>query len=627
VIGNPPPGHAAHSPRISYRLALTGALTAGASLLLAVVLLIVIEYVALRGSLLDDTRVNAAVIADNVSAAVVFGDAEAARDILDSLRASPIFVGAAVIDERQEVLAAYPEGFADTIGKTFVEPEAYRFGDSRLALTAPVRHQGETIGSVHLVVSMATVYQRLGIYALASFAVAGIALLVAVGLLTRIRHSVNQAEQKLQHLALVDPVTGLANRNAFGERLEFALSEANRFDETVAMLLLDLDNFKQVNDTLGHQAGDDLLRMVAQRMTKALRRDDLVARLGGDEFAVILYRVADRSEVALVCEKLIASFAQPFAVGGLDFFVTASIGVAIFPDDAADGPTLTRNADTAMYQAKLAGKNAFETFVPAMNANVKKRVSLESSLRLARANGELSLHYQPKVDLMSGRLLGFEALLRWESEEHGAVMPADFVPIAEDSGLIVPIGEWVITQALADLRDWNAGRAHKLHVAVNLSARQLRVEDITRRIARLIVEAAVPAEWLELELTETMIMENVHAQIETFHQLRELGVRLAVDDFGTGYSSMSYLKRLPIDTLKIDRTFVNDLPKDSNDLAIATAIVAVGHSLGLTVVAEGIETEAQADTLLNLGCDIGQGYHYARPMPAAEVVDYLLGRD
>ncbi|HEX5802919.1 MAG TPA: EAL domain-containing protein [Azospira sp.] len=613
-----------NSPRLSYRLAFASAMVAGGALLLAVVLLIVVEFFALRSALLDDSRVQAALVADNISAALVFQDRAAAEEIIGSLRASPLVVGARLLDAGGEALASYPADFAAAVPAVVdFAGSDYRFRDSRLELVAPVQHQGGEIGRVYLVVSMAAVFQRLGIYALASFAVAGIALLVAVGLLSRIRQSVNQAEQKLRHLAHVDPVTGLANRNAFNERLEFALSEAGRFDEMVAMLLLDLDNFKQVNDTLGHQAGDELLRMVAQRMLRSLRRDDVVARLGGDEFAVILHRVGARSEVTAVCEKLIDSIGQPFPIEGLDFFVTTSIGVSFFPEDASDGRTLTRNADTAMYQAKLGGKNAFEVFVPAMNASVKKRVTLESSLRTAMANGELSLEYQPKVDLMSGQVLGFEALLRWVSPEHGSVSPVDFVPIAEDSGLIVPIGEWVITQALADLRTWNHGRARKLHVAVNLSTRQLRVDDISRRIAQLIADSAVPADWLELELTESMVMENVHAQIETFHQLRELGVKLAIDDFGTGYSSMSYLKRLPIDTLKIDRSFVSDLPQDVNDLAIATAIVAVGHSLGLTVIAEGIETTAQAEALLNLGCDLGQGYLYARPMPATQVTGYL----
>ncbi|MFC5299784.1 putative bifunctional diguanylate cyclase/phosphodiesterase [Azospira restricta] len=616
--------HSPHSPRISYRLLFASAMAAGAALLLAVVLLVIVEFFTLRSALLEDSRVKAAVVADNLSAALVFRDSQTAAEIVGSLRASPIVLGAVLVDQDGARLAAYPPDFAEAVPAVGELGDSdHRFRTSRLELVAPVTHQGALLGRVYVVISMSSVERRLGIYALSSAAVAAIALLLAVGLLSRVRQSVRQAEQNLRHLAHVDPVTGLANRNAFNERLEFAIDEAASFDENVAMLLLDLDNFKQVNDTLGHQAGDELLRMVAQRILRSLRRDDIVARLGGDEFAVILKGLSARSEATQVCAKLIESIGQPFPIEGQDFFVTASIGVAFFPEDAEDSRTLIRNADTAMYQAKVAGKNVFELFVPAMNLNVKKRVSLESSLRGALQGGELALHYQPKVDLMRRRVLGFEALLRWHSPEHGNVSPADFIPIAEDSGLIVPIGEWVITQALNDLRRWNDGRRDKLHVAVNLSTRQLRVDDITRRIAQLIADCAVPADWLELELTESMVMENVHAQIETFQQLQALGVKLAIDDFGTGYSSMSYLKRLPIDTLKIDRSFVGDLPKDQNDLAIATAIIALAHSLGLTVIAEGIETTAQAEALLNLGCDLGQGYLFARPMPAAQVAQYL----
>jgi len=613
------------SPRISYRLAIASTLSAGAALLLAVVLLIIVEFFTLRSTLLDETRVKAAVIADNVSAALVFQDAQATGEIIRTLRASPIVEGAAAIDGDGVTLASYPQGFA------IVPPDAQRFRQDdhqfslqRLEMLAPVKHNGERIGSLYVAVSMSALHRQLAVFALVSLSIAVLAMFVAYTLLSRVRHSVRQAEQKLTHLAHVDAVTGLANRNAFNERLEFAIREAGQFQETVAMLLLDLDNFKQVNDTLGHQAGDELLRVIGQRIVRTLRREDFVARLGGDEFAVILRNVSARSEAMQVCTKLVDMIALPVPIEGHDFFVTASIGVAFFPDDGEDSKTLTRNADTAMYQAKIAGKNAFELFLPAMNANVKKRVSMETCLRGALQNGELSLHYQPKIDLMSGALLGFEALLRWKNEQMGGmVSPADFIPVAEDSGLIVPIGEWVIQQALADLRRWNEGRRKKLHIAVNLSARQLKVDGIARRIAQLVAESAVPAEWLELELTESMVMENVHAQIETFQELRKFGVRLAIDDFGTGYSSMSYLKRLPIDTLKIDRSFVNELPKNNNDLAIATAIVALGHSLGLTVVAEGIETEAQADALLNLGCDIGQGYLYAKPMPADRITQYL----
>ena len=614
----------ADSPRISYRLALASTLAAGVALLLVIGVLIVIQFFTLRSTLLDDSRVQAALVADNISAAVLFEDAQAAGETLRSLRVSPRVRRAVVLDGSATPQASYPPdlAFPATLALGF-SGQDHRFGVTELEVLVPVRHQERQIGLLYLAVSLSDVYAQLGMFAIVSLGAAALAMLLTYTMLSRIRRSISYAEQKLHHLAHVDSVTGLANRHAFNERLDFAISEASRFADPLAIMVLDLDNFKQVNDTLGHQAGDELLRLVAQRIARTMRRDDLVARLGGDEFAVILRNRPSRDEAEQVCVKLLESFASPTRVEGHDFFVTASIGLAFYPEHSRDAKTLTRHADTAMYQAKQAGKNTFALFDASMNADVLKRVSMEGCLRHALANNEFSLHYQPKFDLAQRRLLGFEALLRWQSPQFGFVSPADFIPLAEDSGLIVPIGEWVLRQAMQDLRIWNQNRSDKLHVAVNLSARQLKVDGITQRIARLIAESAVPADWLELELTESMVMENVHAQIETFHDLRHLGVRMAIDDFGTGYSSMSYLKRLPIDTLKIDASFIRDLPGDTNDLAIATAIIALGHSLGLTVVAEGVETAEQVAVLREQGCNIGQGYHFARPMPADQVPDYL----
>ena len=614
------------SPRIAYRLAIASNFAAGAALLLAVVMMIIVEFFSLRATLLDETRVKAELIADNVSAALIFKDQDAAADIIGTLKASAVVTGAVLMDADHVILATYPKTyFAKTSDLSPEGGRTHRFVIDRLEVWAPVLHHGKRIGNIYMVVSMSRLFSQLGFFALISVSIALVALLVAYKLLARVRSSVRQAEQRLRYLAHVDAVTGMANRNEFHERLDFSISEASQFRESLAVLVLDLDNFKQVNDTLGHEAGDELLRVIGQRLAKALRREDVVARLGGDEFAFVLRYIGSRQEAAQVCDKLVAAIAQPVPIGTHSFFVTASIGMAFYPEDGSDGKTLIRNADTAMYQAKTAGKNAYESFKPAMDANVRRRVSMELSLRAALENNELSLHYQPKIDLASGSLIGFEALLRWQCEQMGgAVSPVDFIPVAEDSGLIVPIGEWVIRQALADIKHWNRYRSNKLHVAVNLSVRQIRVGSIPQFISGLLSETGIPAEWLELELTESMVMENVHSQIETFHALRNLGVRLAIDDFGTGYSSMSYLKRLPINTLKIDRSFVGDLARDSNDLAIATAIVALGHSMGLTVVAEGVETEEQANALMAIGCDIGQGYLYARPMPSERITEYLI---
>jgi diguanylate cyclase (GGDEF)-like protein len=614
-----------NSPRIAYRLAIASSFSAGAALLMAVIMMIIVEFFSLRNTLLDETRVKAELISDNVSAALVFQDAKAASEIIGTLQASSVVSGAVLMDADRAILAMYPKGYLPA--SSYLDRsdrEDHRFALDKLEVWAPVKHHGSGIGELYIVVSMSGLYRQLAFFSLISVSIALVAMLVAYTLLSRVRYSVRQAEQRLRYLAHVDPVTGMANRNAFSDRLEFSIGEASQFGESLAVLVLDLDNFKQVNDTLGHEAGDELLRVIGQRLSNALRREDVVARLGGDEFAFVLRHIGSHEEAARVCDKLVSAIALPVPIGPHSFFVTASIGMSFYPEDGEDGKTLVRNADTAMYQAKTAGKNTYEAFQPAMDANVRRRVSMELCLRTALENGELSLHYQPKIDLASGSLTGFEALLRWKCDQMGGmVSPADFIPVAEDSGLIVSIGEWVIRRALEDIEKWNRGRSSKLHVAVNLSVRQIRVGNIPQFISSVLSETGIPAEWLELELTESMVMENVHAQVETFHALRTLGVRLAIDDFGTGYSSMSYLKRLPITTLKIDRSFVGDLARDSNDLAIATAIVALGHSMDLSVVAEGVETAEQAEALIAIGCDIGQGYLYARPMPFDDVVEYL----
>ena len=610
------------SPRLTYRLAVASIFTAGAALLTAVLLMIVVEFFSLRATLLDETRVKAELIADNASAALLFRDAEAAMATIGTLRASSVVEGAVLLDKGGAILAAYPAGYIPSARPAGGD---HHFTFRTLEVWAPVKHDGNPIGDISVVVTKSGLYRQLAIFSIVSVSIALLAMVIAYKLLARVRHSVRQAEQRLHHLAHVDAVTGLSNRNAFNERLDSAINEARQFGESLSVLVLDLDNFKQVNDTLGHQAGDDLLRVIGQRVVMALRREDVVARLGGDEFAVVLRHTGCEEEAARVCEKLVAAVALPVPLGSHSFFVTVSIGMSFYPQNGEDGKTLIRTADTAMYHAKLTSKKSFETFLPSMDANVQRRVFMESCLRAALENQELSLHYQPKIDLASGSVVGFEALLRWQCAQMGGMVPpTDFIPVAEDSGLIVGIGEWVIRRALEDLGRWNTGRDRKLHMAVNLSVRQIREGLLPEFILGVLSDTHTPANWLELELTESMVMENVHSQIETFHALRRLGVGIAVDDFGTGYSSMSYLKRLPINTLKIDRSFVGDLARDSNDLAIATAIVALGHSMELKVVAEGVETDEQAAALRTIGCDIGQGYLYARPMPAEEVDRYLI---
>jgi len=452
------------------------------------------------------------------------------------------------------------------------------------------------------------------------------AYIVAILMVRRTRSAAQQAEDHLHYLAHVDPVTELPNRHEFNEALAYAMARADRQDTSLGLLLLDLDNFKLVNDTLGHQCGDELLQLVAHRLTAIVRATDIVCRIGGDEFVVIVEPASDTSEMACVSRNILVALAAPFAVQGHQLHVSASIGVALYPFDAHDVTTLTRNADTAMYYAKREGKNRYAVFRAEMEERAQRRMRIEANLRRALQEDELYLHYQPQIDLRSGRIVGVEALIRWNCRELGALGPAEFIPVAEESGVIVELGRWVLQSACRQAASWcKAGLLDSLeHVAVNLSASQTRAPGLMDDIRAILEETQLPHGLLELEITEGVMMDNVHANVELMRRLQETGIHLSIDDFGTGYSSMSYLKRLPIDQLKIDRSFVHDLPGEGE--AIITAIIAMAHSLNLKVVAEGVETAQQVEFLRKANCDNVQGFFFARPMTAAQLTALLLER-
>lgn len=596
-------------------------------MLTAVLVLIGLEYLNLRRAILEDSQVEAAIVAENVSTAVLFADSRACREIAQGLHSSPSVQNAAIFDIQDKLLAeisTVPTERTPTIQPS-LRQKGSLFSTSQLEIFQPVRHQGKIIGHIYVSKSLNTLRSRLAVYALGALAVAASAILLAFILVGRIRKVVIRAEDRLHTLAHVDPVTGLANRNAFQERIDFALLQAQRFDERFALMMLDLDNFKSINDTLGHLSGDELLRMVAGRLKEALRRDDIVSRQGGDEFAILI-RISDAEEEAhLVADKIVTLFATPFVIDDQEFAVTASIGLALYPRDGDSLELLLRHADTAMYAAKSAGKNMWKVFLPSMKSQVQRRLQLANSLRQALENHEFSVHYQPLFDLDSGRVVGAEALLRWQSPEFGTVSPAEFIPIAEDSGHILALGTWVLSCACRDASTWNRLQpAEKpVYVAVNLSVKQLRDDSLYDKIRTILADTALAPSSLELELTESVIMENVHSQIELLRKLKNAGIRLSIDDFGTGYSSMAYLRRLPIDKLKIDRTFINDLPDREHDCAIVSAIIALGHSLGLNVVAEGVERIEQAGFLLTHRCDLIQGYLTGRPVPLADFLTLL----
>jgi len=437
-----------------------------------------------------------------------------------------------------------------------------------------------------------------------------------------------QAEERMLHMANHDALTRLPNRASLQGRLEQAVASARRAGCQLAVLFIDLDRFKNINDTLGHAVGDELLVIVAQRLKAIVRDSDAVARLGGDEFVVVLTDLPAPAAqpAALVAAKLTEELGRAYAVLGHVIHSTPSIGIAVFPDDGADGALLMKNADAAMYHAKSAGRNNFQFFTQHMNDAAVERLELENGLRRAIANGEFRLHYQPQIDLATQEVVGVEALVRWQHPELGLVAPLKFIALAEETGLIVPIGEWVLGEALRQLAEWRKRGMTHLRVAVNISAHQLGVADFAGMLLAKLQAQDLPAAALELEITEMVAMQRPEQTAVLLRELRRLGVALAIDDFGTGYSSLSHLKQLPLTRLKLDRSFVSDIEHDANDAAICAATISLAHNLGLGVVAEGVETAEQLNFLRSLDCDGVQGYLFSKPLPAQECAAFIEAR-
>lgn len=432
-----------------------------------------------------------------------------------------------------------------------------------------------------------------------------------------------EAERQIHRLAYYDSLTSLPNRNLFYSLLEKALSAAQRQRTHGALLFLDLNRFKHVNDSFGHTQADCILREVSRRLSTTLREGDIVARLGGDEFVIALPEINRREHAGQVARKVLAALAEPFFLERHEILLSASIGISIFPDDGRDAETLLRNADVAMFRAKKRGSNSHVFYSQEMNQRSFEQFKLEGGLRRASERGELHLLYQPQLDLASGRIAGAEALLRWQHPEHGLIPPARFIPVAEETGLINQIGDWVLDAACLQVRDWlDQGLSH-VRVAVNLSARQFTAS-LPKKIVGFLMRHAVPSECLELEITESMLMHSADSVVAMMREFGEAGVLLTLDDFGTGYSSLSYLKRFPIDNLKIDQSFVHGIPGDPDDSAIARAIIGMAHNLRLSVIAEGVETAGQLEFLRGAGCEEIQGYYFSRPLPPNEFAQLLL---
>lgn len=430
--------------------------------------------------------------------------------------------------------------------------------------------------------------------------------------------------QRVEYLAYHDGLTGLPNRSMFSKLLSQRISEAHRFERPLTVAFLDLDRFKQINDTLGHEAGDQLLQEVASRLRTCVRENDAIARLGGDEFVVLLPELGDDKYAASVAQKILLVIARPFTLIGHEFRITASIGISTYPKDGRDEQTLTKNADIAMYQAKVEGKNNFQFYSEKLDANSLERLTLESSLRHALERNEFRLCYQAKRDISSGRITGMEALLRWEHPDLGMVAPMQFIPIAEETGLIVPIGRWVLRTACAQNVAWQSAGVQPLNIAVNLTARQFSDEHLLEDVTAILKATGMDSHLLEFEITEGLLMHDVDATLRILTRLKGLGIRIAIDDFGTGYSSLASLQRFPLDTIKIDRSFIHGIAAAPENAELADAVIAMGKSLSLTVVAQGVETSEQAEYLRAHACDELQGFYFNRPLPPEEFTRLLL---
>jgi diguanylate cyclase (GGDEF)-like protein len=672
---------------ISQKLAIVNAVATIAALVMVLLFALGYEFFAFRQSVADEIRVQSIIIENNSTAALAFGDANAAAETLAALKASPDIDHAVIYLPDGRPFASYISAASGhTESPALPATRGLKFNLGGYVLTQDIRFNGRLLGHLYVEANAKRLYHSLQLFTAAIVIAIAIAVWFAqfllkplqraiaspldrlgtlmrrvsenkdytlrseheggdeIGVLTREfngmlaqihRHKADlefelerrlEAEKRLERLAHYDNVTQLPNRNFFNNSLTRAVSMASRTGKTAVLMFIDLDNFKRVNDTLGHHIGDLLLAEAALRISDTLRNNDVVCRIGGDEFAVILENLDTPSLSGYIANKIIDVLAEGFSFGDSEVYIGASIGISTYPEDAMDIPGLLRSADTAMYHAKEHGKNNFQYYNADLETRALKRMSLETGLRRAIEAQELLLYYQPQIDTVTNRIVGFEALLRWQHPEMGLVNPNDFIPVAEETGLIVSIGEWVLRNACRQAKIWQDTIAPELTMSVNISGRQFREPNIVENLLEIVAETGMPADKLDLELTESTLMENSDAVFNKMSRIRDKGISISIDDFGTGYSSMSYLKRFPITTLKIDRSFVQDIPRDADDVAITQAIIAMGKSLGLILIAEGVETAEQMQFLREHYCDKLQGFLFSRPVSAAKA-EALLQHD
>ena len=675
---------------LRYKLLVINLVTGGLAFFSVSLLIVLHQFHAGRAAMLEDFRTQASIVGDNSVAALMFKDAATARQILDSLQKSPTVANAVLYDAGAQVFARFsrPDAALEEpppgLEALRPLPGCAQFTWRALNLCHPILFKGEPQGHLQIQADLSGLYSNLASSVGVSMLAVFLSLSAAFLLLNRMQLSITlplmdltatmgqvgrlrdygrrarvrsqdeigqlaegfnamlaqiqktdeelkqelrerlQAEMHLERLAHYDATTGLPNRHYFNRQIALQVESALAQGACLGLMFIDLDNFKFVNDTLGHQVGDDLLCLTGERISAVLRRGDTLCRLGGDEFAVILKDIAGPPDAGLVAQKIIDTLTAPMLLSGHDVYIGASIGIAICPEHAAEPEALLRGADTAMYHAKSKGKNNHQYFRREMEGKAQRRLTLETSLRKAVEKNELVLHYQPQFDVVARKVIGLEALLRWNHPQLGLLAPAEFIPLAEETGLIIPMGEWAMETACRQVRQWQQ-EGMALTLALNVSGRQIREEKFAERVAEILRRTGFDARCLELELTETVFMN--HAKL--VHQLgllSRLGLALVIDDFGTGQSSMSYLKRLPIAKLKIDRSFVKDLPHNHDDLEITKAIIAIAQNLRMRLVAEGVETQAQMECLRDNGCPIIQGHFISHPVEARQIMDGWLRR-
>ena len=654
-------------------------LTSAIVLSVAVSALIVNETITSRRAIREELLALADIAGKNAAAAIMFNDQHAANETLAGLSANPRIIGAYLLDQDGRLFASYHlsgEAEAQMWREKLNNADSLRDWGHGFPVAKKILVDGKPVGTVVIHSDMVELHKKLrlflGVVAMIMLASSALAYLLArwlQGLISRpvmelatamkrvsteknyaLRATaasndeigdliggfnemlgeieardeiLKQRQEHLQLLAHFDTLTRLPNRMLFNDRLTQALYQAGRTEQKMAVMFVDLDHFKDINDTFGHRIGDLLLELVAVRLQHIIRSCDTVARMGGDEFTLFVQDVKTAENACLVAQKIGSELADLYLIEGKEVFVTASIGIALFPEDGMTVDELLRCADTAMYQAKENGKNHFEFYSKEMNVRTSQRLEMQKHLCQALERDELELYYQPKVAVASGRVTGMEALVRWRHPDQGMIPPGRFISLAEESGLIIRLGEWVLRSACQQVMAWQAEGYEPLRLAVNVSGYQFRRQNFAATVAGIVAETGFDPAFLELELTESTIMRDVEATVGTLNALKEMGVHIAIDDFGIGYSSLSQLKRFPIDSLKIDRSFICNVTSSKDDLAIVVAIIAMARSLGLKIIAEGVETAEQMAVICEQGCHEMQGYHFSRPVPAMKFIEFL----